>query len=103
MWLLLLLLPLNSFAIDDKYDKAVSVTIPAILKQSGVEADFLRVQHVAGSKVSKWFKDNGLSTVATVGSVVLPILYYKAFRATSGDFTIEGKRDKVQLIFQVQF
>lgn len=101
--LLLLLLPVKSFGFEDKYDKAIRTTKEAVLKQTGLEDQFNVVKGAAQTKVNKWIKANGLSTVTAVGAVVVPILYYKTVRFHTGDFTFEGKQNRVEGQFQIQF
>lgn len=101
--LLALLLPLYALAFEDKYDLAVDTSIKAALKQSGVEANFLNIQHAAETRVTKWLNQNGMSGVATAGSIIIPIVYYKQVRVHTGDFTLTGTKDKVELVFQFQW
>lgn len=101
--LLALLLSFNAYALDKKYDTAVSTTKDAVLKATGLEADYFRVRDVATKKTDKWLRANGLSAVAVVGGVAIPILYYKTIRFHTGPFTFTGKSGEVKGVFHLSF
>jgi hypothetical protein len=103
----LFLLPLSYCRADDlnslKYEQAGKVAAQAAFKQSGLEAQFLNVQHVAETNVSKWFKLRHLGFIVTAVSTVAPVIVNKRIQVHSGDFSFTGTSDKKELDFILGF
>lgn len=94
----------NAGELDNpKYNKAINVSIDAAMIQSGLKPDLLKIQRSLETKATKFLRDNGLATVATVGAVLIPIVYYQKVRIPSGNFLLEGKKDSISLTYTLQF
>ena len=104
MFALLLTILLSTPALaDHDYKPAIKSATEAALIQSGLEADFFKVQTALLNKANKWVYKNGLTNVVAVGSAVVPVLLYKKVRVRTGKFIFEGRPNKVEGLFQLQF
>jgi len=88
---------------SQSYDEAIMVASKAAFKQSGLEAKFILVSNAAQGKGNKFLKDNGLTGVATVGAVVVPVIIYKRLEIHHNDLTFRGTVDKKELVWMFRF
>lgn len=104
MWCLLLFISTLAYGADTtKYNTAIKTAAHAAAKQSGLEADFLKVRDASNKSVNKWVRNKGLQVPFTVVSFVAPIVYKKQIRIHTGDFTFKARQNKITLDWQVQF
>lgn len=100
---LLIFITSNTYPFPSKYNTAVSTSRDAAYKQSGTEADFLKIQNAGQDNANKWIRSNGLQPVAAVGGAVVPVLLYKKVRAKEGNFILEGVKNKAILTWTIRW
>lgn len=103
VYLLITLLSLSQAEANSKYKEAIKTATRAALKQSGLEADFIKVRKTTETKAQTWVRENDLETPASVVTFVVPIIYKEKVRVRSGDFIFEGDKSKLLLKFDLQF
>ena len=103
MLLILFLTLMPSYAVAGKYDEAVKYATTAALRQSGLEADYLKARGVAKTKVVKFVQENRLETPFTVISVAAPILLKKQIKVRTKGFVFKGNESEVSLTWQLGF
>ena len=89
--------------ITPKYDTATKTVIQAWYKQSGYEDKANVVKEAGTAKGLKLVKDNGLSSVVTIGSAVVPVLLYKKVEVHTGNFILSGSADKKEIDWTFHF
>jgi hypothetical protein len=100
---MLLFLFLSTMSYAGQYDQAIKTTLTAVAKQTGLEADFLKVRSASNKAIVKWARDNGVETPLTVVSFIAPVVYRRQIRIRTGDFTFKANDSKVDLNWQIQF
>lgn len=100
---LLVYITVNTYPYDVKYNDAVKTATEASYKQSGAEADFLRVKNSATDKSNIWLRNNGLAPIASVGAAVVPVILYRKIRVKERNIIFEGYKDKVSATWTLQF
>lgn len=103
VYLLITLLILSQAEANSKYKEAIKTATRAALKQSGLEAGFIKVRKTTETSAKKWVRENDLETPASVVTFVVPIIYKEKVHVRSGDFTFEGNKSKLLLKFELQF
>ena len=94
---------LSQVSIAGQYDQAIKTSILAAAKQSGLEADFLKVRNASNKALVKWARKNGLDVPLTVISFTAPVIIRQQIKLRTGDFTFKCDRNKVNLDWQIQF
>ena len=89
--------------LTDRYEQAGKVAFKAAYIQSGLESDILNIQKASETIARKWITDNGLNPVLTVGSAVVPVIFYKRIEFHSSGFTFKGTVEKKELNFNTSF
>ena len=102
--MLLLFLFLSNFAYaDNRYNEAIKTATIAAVKQSGLEADFLKVNSTRNKKAANWARENGLDIPLTVATFVVPVVYKKQIRFKTDNVSIDIRSTKLSAEWRIEF
>jgi hypothetical protein len=88
---------------DAQYKEAIKVATDAVLKQSGLETDWLKVRSASENKAKKIVRQAGLEKPAAVITFIVPMVIKHRVRIKTGDFTINGSNNKGEIKWQIQW
>lgn len=103
LFFMFIVLSINPYEVDSKYNNAIANAKIASYKQSGLENEFNKIKDVTGKKVYKWLKDSHLQKTAAVATFAIPVIINKEVTITVNNFHLKANNNSKQLVWGIAF